>query len=116
MTLNEYQQEALTTATYPDEFKTIYPAIGLNGEAGEVAEKVKRIIRDTDYKKDGSGALVVTEIKALNIAAEIGDVLWYCATLAHDIGFTLDDVARINVNKLRDRARRGLISGEGDYR
>ena len=116
MTLNEYQQEALTTANYPDEFKTIYPAIGLNGEAGEVAEKVKRIIRDTDYKKDGSGAIVVPEIRALDIAVEIGDVLWYCATLAHDIGFTLDDVARINVNKLRDRARRGLISGEGDYR
>lgn len=116
MELNEYQKRALDTANYPYEFSTIYPALGMNGEAGEVADKVKKIIRDTDYKKDKYGAIKITDEKKKELALEIGDVLWYCATLSADLGYSLDDVAQMNVEKLASRKRRGVLSGSGDNR
>ena len=108
MTLNEYQQKALETALYPQEFKIIYPALGLTGEAGECADKVKKVIRDNNKE--------VTGEKKLEIAKEIGDVLWYCATLANDIGFSLETIGQMNYDKLCSRKRRGVISGNGDNR
>ena len=93
MTLNEYQQHALETAIYPDDSRIIYPTLGLTGEAGEVADKVKKVIRD--------GHKEFTPEKKLEIVKEIGDVLWYCATLSRDLGYELDEVAQMNVDKLR---------------
>ena len=107
MNFNEYQEMAKTTAIYGDQHKILYPALGLAGEAGEVANKVKKLIRDgyeknKDYRKE--------------VAAEIGDVLWYCAVLADDIGFKLADIANNNLIKLKDRQARGVIGGSGDKR
>ena len=78
------------------------------GEAGEVADKVKKIIRDNSSK--------INNEKALEIAKEIGDVLWYCATMANDLGFDLETIAKMNYEKLRSRQQRGVISGNGDNR
>ena len=103
MRFNEYQEEASKTAIYPEQYKVVYPALGLAGEAGEVAEKVKKHIRD--------GVLNVDDLKK-----ELGDVLWYLAAIASDLGLNLDDVADSNLKKLRSRKERGVISGSGDNR
>src|ERR1017187_9061166 len=108
MTLNEYQNQALTTViTNGDKFKdTLHWVLGINGEAGEVAEKVKKIIRDKDGK--------ITENDKRELAKEIGDVLWYLAVFAHDLGYSLDDVAATNLKKLQSRKSRGALQGSGD--
>ena len=106
MTLNEYQEHVLETAIYDE--KIIYPTLGLTGEAGEVADKVKKVIRD-NHKE------FTPEIKA-EIMKEIGDVLWYCATLSHDLGYSLEEVAQSNVDKLRSRKARNMLGGSGDNR
>jgi NTP pyrophosphatase (non-canonical NTP hydrolase) len=106
MDFTEYQKKALSTAIYPKEMAIIYPALGLAGEAGEVADKVKKIVRDNN----------TTDEFKQNIAAEIGDVLWYCAVLANDLGFDLAHVANINLTKLADRLQRGVLQGSGDKR
>jgi NTP pyrophosphatase (non-canonical NTP hydrolase) len=122
MEFNKYQEGALETVQYPglfidkdwDEYNPslelnyIYPALGLVGEAGEVAEKVKKIIRD----KLGSFGLEDVE----SIKKELGDVLWYVAVLAHEFGIKLDDVASTNYAKLKSRKERGKIQGSGDNR
>jgi NTP pyrophosphatase (non-canonical NTP hydrolase) len=108
MTLNEYQEAALVTAIYPDDKRIIYPTLGMTGEAGEVADKVKKVIRDNNEE--------FTDEKKREIAKEIGDVLWYCATLARDIDFKLEDIARMNIEKLASRQARGRLSGSGDNR
>ena len=107
--MNYYQKEAVKTAIYPYKYKVTYPALGLAGEAGEIANKVKKFIRD-GYDVEQF------EQKKIELAAEIGDVLWYCAALSRDIGFDLQHVAQYNINKLQDRARRGKIGGDGDER
>ena len=107
MEFNEYQETARETAIYPAELGLIYTALGLTGEAGEVAEKVKKMIRDDitlDDKYRGK------------LARELGDVLWYVANLAHEIGISLDTVAKANLNKLRSRKVRKALKGEGDER
>ena len=109
--VNEYQRIALTTAIYKD--KVVYPALGLAGEAGEVAEKIKKLIRD---KGGITGLTSIEDDDRAAVAKEIGDVLWYCASLAHDIGYTLEDVAKINIGKLAKRKEEGKISGSGDNR
>lgn len=109
MTLNEYQQAALRTAIYPTDRAIVYPVLGLTGEAGEVADKVKKVIRDR-------GGDFADAALRKQIALELGDVLWYAATLARDLGYSLDEVAAMNVEKLESRARRGAIHGEGDCR
>lgn len=108
MTLNEYQGCALETAIYPEDKKIIYPTLGMAGEAGEVADKVKKVIRDNEQE--------FTAEKKTEIMKEIGDVLWYCATLSHDLGYTLEEVAQYNVDKLRSRKVRNMIGGSGDNR
>jgi len=108
MTLNEYQKHALETAVYPEESRIVYPTLGLTGEAGEVADKVKKVIRD--------GHREFTPEKKAEIMKEIGDVLWYCASLSHDLGYDLEEVAQTNVDKLRSRMERNRISGSGDNR
>jgi len=108
MTLNEYQREALKTAIYPEEMRINYPTLGLCGEAGEVADKVKKVYRDH------GGAFTDERRKAIML--EVSDVMWYCATLSHDLGFTLGEVATANIRKLASRQRRGVINGDGDDR
>lgn len=108
MTLNEYQNLALETAIYPRKYKIIYPALGITGEAGECSDKIKKVIRDNNGE--------FTEEKKQEIAKEIGDVLWYCATLANDIGYSLDEIANLNIEKLQSRKVRNKINGSGDNR
>lgn len=107
MTLNDYQKKALETAIYPTPI--IYPSLGLTGEAGEVADKVKKVIRDknSDFSDENTRK---------EIAKEIGDVLWYCATLSNDLGFSLEEIAQMNYDKLKSRYERGKIHGSGDNR
>lgn len=108
MNLNEYQDKALVTAVYPEHMKILYPTLGLCGEAGEVAEKVKKVIRDN------GGEFKLS--KKEEIKFEIGDCLWYISVLANDLGFTLQEVAEANIEKLESRKQRGVISGSGDNR
>jgi NTP pyrophosphatase (non-canonical NTP hydrolase) len=110
MTFQEYQENALTTViTTGDELKdTLHWVLGLNGEAGEVAEKVKKIIRDHDG--------VMTDQDKQELAKELGDVLWYIAVFAHQMGYQLDDVAMQNLEKLKSRKQRGVLGGSGDNR
>ena len=109
MDLNAYQDAARQTALYPDAGNTpIYPTLGLSGEAGEVADKVKKVLRDR-------AGLFDDEVRA-EIALELGDVLWYVAQLASELGYQLEDVANQNLNKLRDRSARGQLKGSGDHR
>ena len=90
MNFNEYQKLARSTAVYPEEHKVVYPALGLCGEAGEVADKIKKTIRGDSSLVDVTGS----------IADELGDVLWYLAILADDLGFDLDKIAHWNVDCL----------------
>ena len=104
MQFNEYQEKAAKTAIYPNEHKIIYPALGLAGEAGELCNKIKKILRDGFIPEAG------------DIAKELGDVLWYLANLASDFDIDFDEVAELNIAKLSDRAKRGVIGGSGDDR
>ena len=103
-TLNNYQMQARKFAIYPEDMQIMYPALGLAGEAGEVADKVKKIYRDG---RDDARFHA-------DIAKEIGDVLWYCATLADDLGFDLQQVAEMNIYKLQCRRVKGALTGDGD--
>ncbi|WP_269622966.1 nucleoside triphosphate pyrophosphohydrolase family protein [Prochlorococcus marinus] len=109
MDLNQYQDKSRETARYPDVGNNpIYPTLGLAGESGEVADKVKKVIRD----KNG----VFGENEKIQIKLELGDVLWYVAQLSSELGFKLEDVAITNIEKLSSRSKRGAISGDGDNR
>ena len=111
-TMNEYQADAAATAIY--KWKVIYPALGLAGEAGEVSDKLKKLIRDNDVRFDGEG--MITDQQRADLGAELGDVLWYVSNLARDLGLTLNDVAMMNLEKLQSRQSRGVIGGSGDNR
>lgn len=105
MEFNDYQAAAKATAVYHElpNRKIIYPTLGLAGETGEVVEKVKKFLRDAVLDKEA-------------LKREMGDVLWYLAALAGDLGFTLDEVAQANLDKLQDRKARDKLRGEGDWR
>ncbi|HEX5797651.1 MAG TPA: nucleoside triphosphate pyrophosphohydrolase family protein [Candidatus Saccharimonadales bacterium] len=107
---DEYQKRALTTAsTTNDEFKDImHWILGVTGEAGEIAEKTKKIIRD----KKG----VISDADKAELSKEIGDVLWYLAVLAHHLDLSFEDIAKDNLEKLQSRKHRGMIGGSGDNR
>ena len=109
MDFKTYQKKARETALYPDLGSNfIYPTLGLVGEAGEVAEKVKKVIRD----KNG----IFDEESKSAIKKELGDVLWYLSNLCNEFNFKLEEVALINLEKLKLRASKGKISGSGDDR
>ena len=106
---DEYQKAALRTAVYPDiGDNIIYPALGLTGEAGELANKVKKIIRD-----DGRE---LTEKRIAEIRQELVDIVWYAALVAFEIGESLSTIAHQNIRKLSIRAAKGKVHGEGDER
>lgn len=108
MELSEYQRLSRRTAEYPREHWLTYPALGLAGEAGEVADHAKKTIRDDDG--------IVSEDRRSAMAKELGDVLWYVAQLASELELDLDEVAAENLQKLFSRQRRGVLSGSGDNR
>ena len=109
MDFKTYQKKARETAKYPNlGSNNIYPTLGLVGEAGEVAEKVKKVIRDKNS--------IFDEESKLAIKKELGDVLWYLSNLCTEFNFSLEDVALNNLEKLKLRAARGKISGSGDDR
>ena len=101
--MNEYQSMAAATAIYDKKHQVIYPALGLAAEAGEIANKVKKILRDGKFDREG-------------ISDEIGDCLWYIAALCRDLNVDLSEIAKNNINKLRDRKERGTLKGSGDKR
>jgi NTP pyrophosphatase (non-canonical NTP hydrolase) len=106
---NDYQTGALQTAIYPNQGQNfIYPTLGLVGEAGEVAEKAKKIIRDGDG--------VLTDPDREKIALELSDVCWYVAVLAYELDYTLEEIMQMNLDKLASRQSRGVLSGSGDAR
>lgn len=103
MEMNDYQEKAASTAIYKAEHAVIYPALGLAAEAGEVANKVKKILRDGTFNREA-------------IADEVGDCLWYIAALCRDLNVNMADLAKNNLQKLEDRKKRGKIAGSGDKR
>ena len=109
MELSDYQERSRATAVYPGAgANLLYPTLGLCGEAGEVAEKIKKMVRDD------AGVLSPERRDAL--AKELGDVLWYVAQLATEAGLDLDAVAAGNLDKLLSRRDRDVLRGSGDDR
>jgi len=109
MTADFYEMKAGQTAIFPKNQALEYLALGLTSEAGEVAGKVKKLIRDGE---DVEGF----EMKKMAIASEVGDVLWYCAMLAKEVGVPLNDIMKDNLKKLHGRKVRGTLHGSGDNR
>jgi NTP pyrophosphatase (non-canonical NTP hydrolase) len=109
MTAEFYEMKAGQTAIFPKYKALEYLALGLTSEAGEVAGKVKKLIRDGE---DVEGF----ELKKIAIASEIGDVLWYCAMMAKEVGVPLNDIMKDNLKKLHGRKVRGTLHGSGDNR
>jgi NTP pyrophosphatase (non-canonical NTP hydrolase) len=109
MNMNEYQQKALRTARgHQKQDELFHLLLGLCGEAGEIAEKMKKVVRD----KNSDFASI--DLDDMN--KELGDVLWHLAVLADYFGISLDDVAETNIAKLASRLERGVIGGSGDNR
>ncbi len=110
MTFEEYQEHTKETAFYPKEhnLNLIYTSLGLASEAGEVAGKMKKVIRDMHG--------VISEDVRYDMAKEIGDTLWYVSQLSAELGLTLDEVAAANLEKLHNRKQRGMLGGSGDNR
>lgn len=113
MNVEEYQKWTRKTAKYPKgavEFEASLPylVMGLAGEAGEVANKYKKIIRDQ------SG--IMEENDGGDLVAELGDVMWYLARIADELGYSISDIMKNNYEKLESRLSRGVIGGSGDHR
>ena len=109
ITATEYQRRAAETAIYPDNKALEYLTLGLAGEAGEIANKAKKLIRDGADREEHHAKLNA-------MGHEIGDVMWYCAVLAAEMGMDLGHVMENNLRKLADRKARGALSGSGDNR
>ena len=108
MTFNEYQKTALSTSVCTKDMGVFYTVLGLCGESGEVADKLKKIWRDKNKH--------ISEEDADAIKKELGDVLWYIAKLAHDLGFDLESIAQRNISKITARKATGTLHGSGDNR
>lgn len=109
MLLNEYQAEAAVTSGQKVGYvRLLYSAAKLSGEAGEVSEKIAKAYRDDDS--------VITEERSQAVLLELGDVMWYVADIAKRMGYTLEEVARANIAKIRSRQERGTMHGDGDNR
>ncbi len=109
LNFNSYQQAAAQTAVYPNLGNNfVYPTLGLVGEAGEVAEKIKKVLRDDNGQLSAE--------KKQELMKELGDVLWYVARLAAELGLELEQVAQYNLAKLTSRQERGKLGGSGDNR
>ena len=115
LTMEEYANEAMNYAIYPDAL--IYPMLGLQEEVGELSGKLKRYFRENEYDVSMEDCMVEMSAELrFDMARECGDVLWYLTAIASDLGYSLDEIASMNLEKLEDRQRRGRIKGSGDYR
>ena len=115
LTLDEYEADALEHAIYDDDL--IYPVLGLVSEAGEVADKFKKLLRDEQFELPFDDvAVTMTYEERYEVAQELGDVLWYVTALANDLNFSLEEIAEANLHKLEGRSKRGTIRGSGDNR
>lgn len=109
MDFDEYQKKCKKTAVYPKIGENfVYPLIGLQGEVGEVSEKIKKLFRDDGGKLTGE--------KRMEIAKELGDVMWYLAQLSTELGLKFSDVVKMNLEKLASRKERNVLHGSGDNR
>lgn len=108
LTLNEYQALALQTAIFSTDMNISYLTLALCGEVGEVADKVKKVIRDKH------GQFYAPDMAA--IALELGDAMWYIANIAKFLGYGLSDIGRLNLEKIQSRIERGTLHGSGDER
>lgn len=108
MNFQQYQEQAITTKIYSPEVAIPYVVLGITGEAGEIAEKVKKALRDNNG--------VIDEDRKRELSKEVGDVLWYLAALCEELGISLNDVAEENIQKLQSRKDRGVLKGSGDNR
>lgn len=109
MDFKEYQEKSRKTALYPNIGNNfVYPTLGLAGEAGEVAEKIKKVIRD----KEG----IIDDATREEIKKELGDVIWYLSQIASELNLSFDEVAEFNIEKLASRMERGKLHGNGDNR
>lgn len=109
MNFDDYQKEAKKTAIYPNVGENfIYPTLGLAGEAGEIAEKIKKVLRDDGGK--------LTQEKKTELQKELGDILWYVAQLSTELGLSLSKIADKNLEKLSSHKKRGKLRGSGDNR
>ena len=109
MNFEEYQKKSRETAIYPRRgHNFIYPVLGLVGESGEVAEKIKRVLRDDKGR--------LTKNRREEVSKELGDVLWYLSQVATELKLSLEEIARLNLNKLASRQRRRKLHGSGDNR
>lgn len=114
-TLDAYQHIAGKSAVYPGQgfyFGLIYTSLKLNGEAGELAENVGKAMRDDELMISGK----LTPERRAKLVKELGDVLWYVAATAKELGYHLSGIAEVNLEKLRDRGERGTLQGSGDER
>jgi NTP pyrophosphatase (non-canonical NTP hydrolase) len=105
---SDYQKQAASTAIYPESEAVFYPCMGLAGEAGEVAGKASKIMRDKNR--------VICDDDRVALLKEVGDVLWFCAQVCTDLRANMSDVAQMNLNKLNSRLQRGVLGGSGDDR
>lgn len=124
MELNEYQKKAMATCM-PSCNNFAYMSYGLVGEVGELMGKIAKHIRkenvaisknDLRLNKDALGGVKLNEFEAMALISEIGDCLWFIAGVAESMGWTLEDVGQINLQKLASRKERGVIDGDGDNR
>lgn len=117
-TFKEYSENAAMTAKYPNSQCVgglSYVLLGLTGEVGEVANKAKKLIRDSALKE--SDPLIFAEVDKIRaLKDEAADCLWYLDRLAHELGTTLQELADMNIKKLHSRLDRGAIGGAGDQR
>ena len=107
MNVKEYEDIMYTSKVY-DRLPIVYPILGMNGEAGEAAEKVKKCLRDNN-------GIFGDQIK-VDIMRELADVLWYIWATADDMGFTLEDVMEIGIEKVEKRQKTNTVHGVGDNR
>jgi NTP pyrophosphatase (non-canonical NTP hydrolase) len=109
LNFKEYQEKSRKTAIYPNQGNNfVYTTLGLVGESGEIAEKIKKVYRDGD----GS----INDEKRIELEKELGDVLWYLSQMATELKLSLDDIAEKNIKKLYSRKERGRLHGNGDNR
>lgn len=108
MDFEQYDQESSRVLVYPRDIAPLYLALGVNGESGELGEKIKKVYRDRKGVFDSQS---IEEIKK-----EVGDVLWYLNRLSRELGFTLESAAVLNLSKLQDRIQREKLQSEGDNR
>ena len=117
MNFKKYQKIIKKTAIFPSEIGMAYCAMGLTGEAGEVADKIKKLYRDDElHTLDAVTKMILIDERKHDIAKELGDVLWYITAMANEIDMSLEEIAQMNYDKLLKRRETNTLHGSGDNR